>query len=512
MPLSNNHSRDTGTINMSKSYILAIDQGTSCTKTVIFDSKGQIVAKAMEPLNSYFPQQGYVEQDPLEIYQSVLRSIQKCLKEFSREVNGELADIATCGISNQRETFVLWDSSGQPISPAVVWQCKRSVEICDRLKNSTLENEVKKRTGLIIDPYFSGTKLIWLYDNDAQIRDAIKSGNAYFGTIDSWLLFKLTGGKKYCTDYTNASRTLLFNIDDLRWDDFLLERFKFKNLNLPEPKPSSFLYGESNFERLFPSTVKISAMIGDSHAAAFGEGCFCSGLAKATMGTGSSILLNTGPTRIKSEKGMVATICWSTSDRVDYALEGIIVTCGATINWLRDQLGLFADSRETEQMALSVENSNGVYLVPAFSGLGAPHWKMDAKAAILGLTLGCDKNHVVRAALESIPYQIKDVIIAMEQDSGIELTELRVDGGITGNHFVMQLLADLLKTNVVNIGIEEVSALGAAYLAGLQHGMFHDIDQLKKLSVGKKRFCPGRESSKVCASYEGWKEAVQQLL
>jgi len=497
---------------MSNSYILAIDQGTSGTKTVIFDSKGRIVAKVTEPLNSRFPQPGHVEQDPLEIYQSVLRSVQKCLKEFSREVNDELTDIATCGISNQRETFVLWDRSGRPISPAIVWQCKRSVEICDRLKGSDLENEVKKRTGLIIDPYFSGTKLIWLYDNDGKIRDAIKSGNAYLGTIDSWLLFKLTGGRKYLTDYTNACRTLLFNIDDLRWDDFLLERFNFKNLNLPEPKPSSFLYGESDFEGLFPNTVKISAMIGDSHAAAFGEGCFCSGMAKATMGTGSSILLNTGPARIESEKGMVATICWSTTDRVDYALEGIIVSCGATINWLRDRLELFADSRKTEQMALSVENNNGVYLVPAFSGLGAPHWKMDARAAILGLTFGCDKNHVVRAALESIPYQIKDVISAMEQDSGIKLTELRVDGGITANHFVMQFLADLLQTNVVNIGIEEVSALGAAYLAGLQQSIFDDIDQLKNLNFGKKQFSPNPDTEQVYTFYEGWKKAVRKLL
>ena len=497
---------------MSKSHILAIDQGTSGTKTVIFDSKGQIVAKATEPLNSYFPQPGYVEQDPLEIYQSVLRSVEKCLKEFSREVNGEPADIATCGISNQRETFVLWDASGQPISPAVVWQCKRSVRICDRLKGSALENEVRNRTGLIIDPYFSGTKLIWLYENDERIRGAITKGNAYFGTIDSWVLFKLTGGRSYLTDYTNACRTLLFNIDDLRWDDYLLDSFAFKNLNLPEPKPSSFGYGKSDFEGLFPDKVTISAMIGDSHAAAFGQGCFSSGMAKATMGTGSSILLNTGPTRIESEKGMVATICWSTSDRVDYALEGIIVTCGATINWLRDRLGLFADSRETEQMARSVESNNGVYLVPAFSGLGAPHWKMDARAAILGLTFGCDKNHVVRAALESIPYQIKDAITAMEQDSAIKLTELRVDGGITGNHFVMQLLADLLKTKVVNIGIEEASALGAAYLAGLQPAIFDDIDQLKSLNVGKKQFSPNPDTEQVCASYEGWKKAVQKLL
>jgi glycerol kinase len=497
---------------MGSSYILAIDQGTSGTKAVIFDSKGRIVAKATEPLKSYFPQPGYVEQDPLEIYQSVLDSVRKCLKEFSRKVSGTLAEIAVCGISNQRETFVLWDSSGRPICPAIVWQCKRSVAICDRLKDSTLEDEVKKRTGLIIDPYFSGTKLVWLYENDERIRKTLEKGNVYFGTIDSWLLFKLTEGKSYLTDYTNACRTLLFNISDLQWDAYLLTSFNLKNLNLPQPKPSSFAFGESDFEGLFPDKVKISAMIGDSHAAAFGEGCFSSGMAKATMGTGSSILLDTGTDRIKSASGMVTTICWSTSDRVEYALEGIIVTCGATINWLRDHLGLFSDSRQTEQMARSVQNTNGVYLIPAFSGLGAPHWKMDATAAILGLTFGCDKNHVVRAGLESIAYQIKDAIAAMQQDSGIKLTELKVDGGITANHFVMQFLADLLQTNVVNIGIEEVSALGAAYLAGLEHGIFRNINQLKNLSFVKTRFCPGRDGSKVLASYEGWKEAVQRLL
>ena len=497
---------------MNNDCILTIDQGTSGTKTVIFDCQGLIVAKATQPLRSSFPQPGFVEQDPLEIYQNVLNSLKKCLKEFSQTASGSLKDILCCGISNQRETFLLWDHSGQPLSNAVVWQCKRSVEICSRLKKSSLEKEVKNRTGLIIDPYFSGTKIIWLYENNHRIRNVIDSGEVYFGTIDAWLLFKLTKGKSYCTDYTNASRTLFLNINDLQWDKYLLDKFNLQNLNLPQPQPSSYLYGQSDFEGLFPDKINISAMIGDSHAAAFGEGCFSSGTAKATMGTGSSILLNTGSKKIKSEKGMVTTICWSTSDRIDYALEGIIVTCGATINWLRDQLGLFADSHQTQEMALSVQDNNGVYFVPAFSGLGAPHWKMDAKAAILGLTLGCDKNHIVRAALESIPYQIKDVITAMEQDSGIKLKELKVDGGITANQFIMQFLADLLKTNVVNIGLEEVSALGAAYLAGLQQGIFHDIGQLKNLNLGGKRFSPNPDTDMVRTFYEGWKKAVQQLL
>jgi len=497
---------------MAENHILAIDQGTSGTKTIVFDSKGQIVSKATSELKSYFPQPGFVEQDPIEIYQSVLDSVKICLKKFSEDPSRKLKDITACGISNQRETLVLWDKKGNPLCSAVVWQCKRSVEICNRLKNSELEDEVNSRTGLIIDPYFSGTKLIWLYENDSRIKNAIDAGDAYFGTVDAWLLFKLTEGKSYATDYTNACRTLFFNINDLKWDKYLLDNFNFQKLNLPQAEPSSHLYGRSDFEGLLPDGIDISAMIGDSHAAAFGEGCFSSGTAKATLGTGSSILLNIGSKPVKSKSAMVSTICWSTSDRVDYALEGIIVTCGATINWLRDRLGLFAESRQTQDIALSVEDNNGVYLVPAFSGLGAPHWKMDLKAAILGLTFGCDKNHIVRAALESIPYQIKDVITAMEVDSGIKLKELKVDGGITANQFVMQFLTDLLKTNVVNIGIEDVSALGAAYMAGLQKGIFQSIEQLKNINVTTKQFSPGADSEKVYCFYEGWQKAVKQLL
>ena len=497
---------------MSDSYILAIDQGTSGTKTVIFSSRGEIVAKATEPLKSYFPQPGFVEQDPLEIYQNVLGSLKQCLKEFAVKTTRRLEDITCCGISNQRETFVLWDESGRPLSNAIVWQCKRSVDICNRMKSSNLENEVKSRTGLIVDPYFSGTKLIWLYENNSEVKNAVDTGQAYFGTIDTWLLYRLTEGQCYFTDHTNASRTLFFNINDLQWDMYLLEKFGLKHLNLSEARSSSSSYGQSDFEGLLPHKISISAMIGDSHAAAFGEGCFSAGTAKATMGTGSSILLNTGTKRIQSKQGMVATICWSVPDRVDYALEGIIVTCGATINWLRDQMGLFADSPQTEQMALSIEDNHGVYLIPAFSGLGAPHWKMDAKAAIVGLTFDCDKNHIVRAALESIPYQIKDVISAMEQDGGIKLQELKVDGGITANRFVMQLLSDLLETNVVNIGMEEVSALGAAYLAGLQEGIFGDVDELKSLNLNKREFSPGHEKEKVNTFYEGWKKALRQFV
>ncbi|MBP8305048.1 MAG: glycerol kinase GlpK [Phycisphaerae bacterium] len=497
---------------MSGPFILAIDQGTSGTKAVVFDAEGRIRAKATEPLASSFPMPGFVEQDPEGIYQNVLAAARACIEAFQNR-GGDPGQIKACGLSNQRETFCLWEESGRPLSKAVVWQCKRSVGICNRLKGSTVEEEVVQRTGLMIDPYFSGTKLIWLYENDPRVREAVDAGRALFGTVDTWLLHRLTQGRSFLTDYTNASRTLLFNIDRLEWDRDLLARFRLQGLRLPEARPSAFPYGASDFEGLLPGPVPISAMIGDSHAAAFGEGCYSPGTAKATLGTGCSILLNTGAQRVPSGHGMVSTICWSTADRVDYALEGIIVTCGATIQWLRDGLGLFAESRDTEAMALSVQDARGVVLVPAFSGLGAPHWRMDLKAAILGLTLGCDKNHLVRAALESIPYQIQDVIAAMEQDSGIRLAELRADGGITSNRFVMQFLADLLGTEVVSIGVQDVSALGAAYMAGLQQGVFRGTDHLAQLHADKTAFRPGppADRQKAAELHRCWLQAIRQL-
>jgi len=497
---------------MNAKFILAVDQGTSGTKAVVFDVNGAVVAKATESLASYFPHPGFVEQDPVEIYDNVLASVKVCLEKFRDATSAELSAIVTCGISNQRETLVLWDESGQPLCNAIVWQCKRSVDICDRLKGTELEAQIKQRTGLIVDPYFSGTKLVWLCENDPHVAAAIHTGKAFFGTVDTWLLYNLTSGCSYFTDHTNASRTLLFNIDQLDWDTHLLAEYGLSDLRLPQVKPSSSEYGVTDFDGLLPGAIPISAMIGDSHAAAFGERCFSPGTAKATLGTGCSILLNTGTKRVASKAGMVTTICWSTADRVDYALEGIIVTCGATINWLRDKMGLFADSRETERMALSVEGNAGVHLVPAFSGLGAPHWRMDLQAAILGLTFGCDKNHVVRAALESIPYQIKDVIVAMEKESGVRLQQLKVDGGLTGNEFVMRFLADLLQTDVINIGIPDVSALGAACLAGLQWGAFEDIDQLEQLSMNEQVYLPGPDAQTAHVSYEEWKKAIQLVM
>ena len=494
---------------MNNGLILAIDQGTSSTKTLLFDAEGKAIAKGSEQLHTLYMKDGFVEQEPEAIFRNVLWSVEKCLLDFE-EKEGEVQDIQACGISNQRETFLLWDKSGKPLHNAIVWQCKRSIAICERLKKEGQEAEIREKTGLIIDPYFSGTKLLWLYENKPDIRKAIEEGNAFFGTVDSWLLYKMTHGKNYFTDYTNASRTLFFNIHTLSWDRELLKKWGLENLNLPDPRPSSsdFGYWKHNFLSGHTLNIPVLGMAGDSHAAAFGEGCYDAGTAKATLGTGCSILMNIGSKPKSSENGMLTTICWSTEGRVDYAFEGAIVSCGSTIEWLKNEMGLFSDSQKTQAMAESVSDHAGVYLIPAFSGLGAPHWDMSRKASISGLTFHTNKNHIVRAALESIPYQIKDVIVAMEQDAGMSLQELNTDGGITSNTFVMQLLADLLGMPVSVIGTSDVSALGAAYLAGLKAGVYEDLNALKQLNSDKSSYEQSENSEKAQRWYLGWKKAL----
>lgn len=496
---------------MANAYILAIDQGTSSTKTLIFNADGQVVARASEPLKTHYSDNGYVEQEPDAIYRNVLTSVGKCLGEWAAK-GGNLSELTVAGISNQRETFVVWNRAGEPLYNAIVWQCKRSIAICERLKADGLDPLIRQKTGLFIDPYFSGTKLIWLTENVGAVREAIESGDAYFGTVDTWLLYRLTGGTAYYTDYTNASRTLFFNLHTLDWDTELVDRFGLSGINLPTVKPSSAYFGASTFNGLFDHPVQITAMIGDSHAAAFGEGCFTSGTAKATLGTGCSILMNIGPEPKFSTHGMVTTICWSTESLVNYALEGVIVTCGATIEWLKNNLELFAESQQTEALATSVPDNGGVYIVPAFSGLGAPYWQMDRKAAITGLTFGSTKAHVIRAALESIPYQIKDVVVAMEQDTGVPLAELMVNGGLTTNGFVLQFLANLLDKPIVNKSLPDVSALGAAYLAGLQAGIYRDLDHLTHLNTNQSAIRPNRGNSTISEHYAGWLSAVAQNL
>lgn len=494
---------------MQKSYILAIDQGTSSTKTLVFDTKGNVLAKATEPLKTHYLEGGRVEQEPEEIYQNVLASVKKCLQSF-QAAGHDITDIGSCGISNQRETFVIWDDQGKPLYNAVVWQCKRSIAICERLKAQGIEEQIKTKSGLIADPYFSGTKLMWLNENVEEIGKAIRSGKAYFGTVDTWLLYKLTNGQCYFTDHTNASRTLFFNLETLQWDQELVEAFGLTGINLPEIKSSAACYGESTFNGLFEQPLAITAMIGDSHAAAFGEGCFYPGTAKATLGTGCSVVMNTGSEAKTSANGMMTTICWSVPGRVDYALEGVIVTCGATIEWLKNELNLFENSHETEAMATSVPDNNGVYIIPAFSGLGAPYWDMNRKASIEGLTFDCSKAHIVRAALETIPYQIKDILEAMKNDAGLTIRDLMLNGGITSNKFVIDFLADLLDSNVVCSNLPDASALGAAYLAALGAGQFKDLNEIESLHSSKPPVNKGKYRHLTGRSYLGWKQAIRK--
>jgi len=351
--------------------------------------------------------------------------------------------------------------------------------------------------------------LIWLYQNIQAIQTAVKKGEAFFGTIDTWLLYKFTNGKTYATDYTNASRTLFFNLHSLQWDKELVAQFGLTGINLPQVNPSSSLFGETTLNKLLPRAVPVAALIGDSHAAAFGEGCFDKGTAKATLGTGCSILMNIGSEPVMSDNGMVTTICWSTESRIDYALEGVIVSCGATIEWLKNEMNLFSDSKETERMASAVADNGGVYLIPAFSGLGSPHWQMDRRASISGVTFGTTKNHIVRAALESIPYQVADVIGAMEKDAKLSLKELMTDGGISANRFVVQYLANLLNKTVTTVGMPDVSALGAALLAGLKVGVYDNIEQLKKMNNEKICYDPGKDADTVSKSYTGWQKTIK---
>ncbi|HEY1055986.1 MAG TPA: FGGY-family carbohydrate kinase, partial [Emticicia sp.] len=368
----------------------------------------------------------------------------------------------------------------------MVWACKRSIDVCQKLKAQNQEPLIKERTGLIIDPYFSGTKLLWLIENDSSLKDKLDKGELYFGTVDCWLLYKLTKRQSFKTDYTNAHRTLLFNINTLSWDEEILKLWGLEKLNLPEVHPSSHEFGGWNFD--FGDTdvsIKINALIGDSHAATFGEGCFGQGTAKVTLGTGSSIMMNIGDKPIISSNGMLTTVCWSTENRIDYALEGAIVACGSTIEWLKNGLQLFQHSSETEAMANAVPDNAGVYLIPAFSGLGGPHWQMNRRASIEGMTFGTGKNHIVRAALESIPYQIKDVIEAMSRDMAGALQSISVNGGIARNQFVIRFLVDLLGIPLKKQSNADISALGAAYLAGLKSGIYESIEQLKKLNQAK---------------------------
>jgi glycerol kinase len=492
-----------------KDLILAIDQGTSGSKAVIFHRDGRLICEGRAPLNSFYPREGFVEQNPEEIYTSVLSAVKNSLESL-KEKGKSSKEIACCGISNQRETFLIWDREGNPLTNAIVWQCKRSTGICQGIKERGEEEDLRKRTGLFADPYFSGTKLFWLMENDQQIREAVKGGKALFGTIDTWLLFKLTNGKEYKTDYTNASRTLLFNLKELEWDRDILKKYGLSALNLPQIYPSGADFGTSDFNGLFETRLSISAMLGDSHAAAFGERCFTPGSAKATLGTGSSVLLNTGKMVPPENTTMVSTICWSIPGEVSYALEGIIVSCASTMNWLSEQLDFFKSGKEADDIAESLDDNGGVYLIPAFSGLGAPWWKMNQKAQIHGLTFDTSKKHIVRAGLESIAFQLTDVIGAMEKESKSPMKSLQIDGGISSSSFVTPMIAGLNNVIIMRNRQKEASAQGAALMAGLQYGIYQSLNDISTLTFDEE-IIPEKNDPIMKQSYKNWIQLLQNL-
>jgi len=491
--------------------LLAIDQGSSATKAVIFHADGSVAASAAQEVSCRYPRPGFVEQDPEAIYLSVLESIRRCVAAFTG-AGGRAPDIASCGISNQRETFLLWDGTGAPLCDAVSWQCERSASICAAMRDGARAAEVSRRTGLPIVPYFSGTKLLWLLRNEAAVRHAVHGGRARFGTIDTWLLWRLTNGAAYATDYTNASRTLLFDIDHLSWDDRLRDAWEAADLVLPTCFHSVHPFGETDFEGILPRKVRVDAMIGDSHAASFGERCIAPGMVKVTLGTGSSLLMDTGDERLGARDGIVSTINWSTSGRVHYALEGIIVSSGATVAWMRDQLGILETSADAERVATSVPDNGGVYVIPGFSGLGSPRWRSGVRASIVGLSFASTRAHVVRAALESVPFQIAEVLAAMARHGGARPVELRVDGGLTTNRFVLQLLADVAGIPVTSYGVSDVSALGAAMLAGLGAGLYASPDSLPPPAGSPPRYAPGPGAAAARRELSAWLDHVDRCV
>ncbi|NGM64510.1 FGGY family carbohydrate kinase [Sphingobacterium sp. SGR-19] len=494
----------------SKPYILAIDQGTSSTKALAFDESGNVVAKGMAKLGIRY-EQHFVEQSPEEIYSSVLQAVEACSNDMERQ-GIRPNQIAGVGLTNQRETFVLWDAAGALLYNAISWQCKRSSAICDRLKEAGKEDLVKEKTGLPIDPYFSATKLIWLVENVPSIAAELARGNVFFGTIDTWILYKLTAGECYMTDHTNASRTMLFNIYELTWDNELLGELGLRGLNLPEVRPSAYAYARATFEGTFTEPLTICAVVGDSQAAALGAGCFQKGEAKATLGTGSSIMMAVGQDLRHKGQDTVDAIYYSTEKGVVYAAEGIIVSCGATLTWMRDQLGLFAEEGALEQLAKDVPANHGVTVIPAFSGMGTPYWKKDAKATITGLTFASDRSHLIRAALESVCFQIKDVITATETEHQLTLSQLHVNGGMSENAFVVQFLANVLNKPVLCSAMPDASALGCARLAAatLQQASLETL--LPQHHVAVQQYHPNADREAVQSSYHNWLKHIDRML
>lgn len=486
-------------------YIMALDLGTTSCRCIIFDKNGRICSAAQKEFTQYFPQPGWVEHDAEEIWATQTGLMYEAMSKIDITIN----EIAGIGITNQRETTVLWDKeTGRPVHKAIVWQCRRTAGYCDELKKLGMAEFFRSKTGLVLDAYFSATKLRWLLDNAIGARERAEKGELLFGTVDSWIIWKLTGGKVHVTDYSNASRTMLFNIHTLKWDEEILRVLKIPQQILPEVKPSSHVYGYTD-SKLFGREVPIAGAGGDQQCALFGQTCFERGEVKNTYGTGGFMLMNTGTAPVNSHNGLVTTIAWGVDDKVEYALEGSIFVAGAAVQWLRDELGLIRDAAESEVLAKSVPDANGCYVVPAFVGLGAPYWDQYARGAIVGLTRGVNRNHIVRATLESIAYQVNDVLMAMQEDSGMPITSLRVDGGACDNDFLMQFQADILNTSVVRPYCIETTAMGAAYLAGLAVGYWRSKEEILSNHVIAAEFKPQMGQAKRESLLQGWHNAVK---
>lgn len=487
-------------------YILALDQGTTSSRAILFNQKGEVYYQAQAEFKQYFPKPGWVEHKPDEIWSSILSVIASCLSESSVKAS----QIAGIGITNQRETAVVWDKeTGRPIYNAIVWQSRQTDQICEELRGKGYNNIFREKTGLLIDPYFSGTKVKWMLDHIDGAREKAEKGQLLFGTIDTWLIWKLTGGKAHVTDYSNASRTLMFNIYDLCWDEELLDILDIPKSMLPEVRSSSEVYANTIDYHFFGESVPIAGIAGDQQAALFGQACFEKGMAKNTYGTGCFMLMNTGEKAVTSDHGLLTTIAWGLNGKIEYALEGSIFVAGSAIQWLRDGLRMIKDAKHSEEYATKVLSSDGVYVVPAFVGLGTPYWDSDVRGAVFGLTRGTTKEHFIRATLESLAYQTKDVVGAMERDSGIKLKRLRVDGGAVKNQFLMQFQSDILDVPVERSAVNETTALGAAYLAGLAVGYWKDQDEISHQWNRDVLLEPQMEETERNNICNGWKKAVK---
>jgi glycerol kinase len=486
---------------------MALDQGTTSSRAVIFNHRGKIISIAAKEFRQIFPRPGWVEHDPMEIWDSQIGAARQALDSASLSPQ----QITAIGVTNQRETTLIWDrETGQPVYNAIVWQCRRTAPNCSEIKKTKFAQKIKRKTGLVIDAYFSATKIQWILDHQKKIRRAAEKGELAFGTVDSWLLYNLTGKELHITDYSNASRTMLYNIHDLSWDREILDYFHIPEQILPTVKPSSEIYGNTSSGTFLGMEIPVSGIVGDQQGALFGQACFRKGLSKNTYGTGCFLLMNIGAKPVLSRKNLLTTIAWGIGRKIEYALEGSVFIGGAVVQWLRDGLRMIQQASESDRLASSLPSNDGVYFVPAFVGLGAPYWDMYARGTILGITRGTTPAHIARAALESIAYQTKDVLECMEEDSGIRLKELRVDGGAAANEFLMQFQADLLGVPLVIQDITETTALGAAFLAGLATGFWKDQEQIAANYTVKRKFVPRMGSRQRESLYRKWKAAVER--